>query len=155
MNVMTDQSRPHGVQQPVPETGSGPEGRTPGRPHWSAHRVGVLASVAGAALWLILAWRSPGSTHHFAPLVIAGVWGYLVRNSGLVQPRPVDRVVMLVGGLAAAIVPLLVLAGADRLQGPPLIAAVPVPVELPLMAVLGAAVGSRPWLLRSPGHVDA
>lgn len=107
-----------------------------------AHRLGILASVAAAMLWAVLAWRTPTSTHHFAPLVVAGVWGYIARHSESHQTTPADRVLMGVGGAALALGTQLVLTVADKLDGPALIEAVPVPTELALMSLLGAVIGS-------------
>lgn len=120
-----------------------------------AHRVGVAASVGAAVLWIVLAWRSPTSTHHFAPLVVAGVWGFLTRKDNLPAPSRSDRLVMLGGGLAVAMAAFVLLAASGRLDGPELVAPVPVLVELPLMAVIGAVVGSGAWcLVTNPRPAD-
>jgi peptidoglycan/LPS O-acetylase OafA/YrhL len=111
------------------------------------HRRGAAASIAAATLWIVLASRSPTSTHHFSPLVIAGVWGYLTRHDRLPVPATADRVLMLGGGFFVAVAAQLVLTAADKLKGPPLIAAVPVPVELLIMAGLGAVIGAGGWQL--------
>ncbi|MGI9597995.1 MAG: hypothetical protein ACR2QK_17660 [Acidimicrobiales bacterium] len=123
----------------------------------TAHGKGGAASVSAAALWVILAWRSPTSTHHFAPLVIAGVWGFLARHDeAMPRPSRADRLLMLGGGLAVAATAQVVLTAADKLDGPRLLSAVPVPLELIGMAVVGAVVGSRIWqLFRRPDDGSA
>lgn len=113
----------------------------------TAHRNGALVSIAAALLWTVLAWRTPSSTHHFAPLVAAGAWGYLARYERLPNPTKSDRLVMWLGGFSAAAIAQLVLTVAEKLNGPPLIASIPVPAELLIMAVLGATIGAKPWQL--------
>lgn len=114
---------------------------------WKTHRKGAVIAVVAAILWTILAWRTPTSTHHFAPLVAAGAWGFVTRYDELPNPSPGQRVLMFFGGLALPITAQVVLAVNDKLRGPPLLSAVPVPTELLLMAVLGAVAGSGIWRL--------
>ncbi|MFW2383592.1 MAG: hypothetical protein ACN4GZ_17705, partial [Acidimicrobiales bacterium] len=115
-----------------------------------AHLYGILATLATAGLWLVLAWRSPNLTHHFAPAVAAGSWGFLARRS-MPAASNQDRLLMAGGALSITLAVYLVLLFNDRLQGPSLIASVPPSVELPAMAVAGAVVGSGLWCLLKSG----
>ncbi len=119
-----------------------------------------LASLAAAGLWLVLAWRSPTLTHHFAPLIAAALWGIIARNPpGAAQPDRSERLTpessvirsSFVGGFAIAAATTLILLVADKLQGPGLYGNFPVPAELFLHALGGAVIGSRAWTLaRNP-----
>jgi len=95
----------------------------------------VLATVVLAAVWFTLAWRSPTSTHHFAPLVVAASWGFLAD----VQSTAAARVAA-AAGVAVAVVTLGGLAIADRLMGPTLWGSRPSWPELLGFAVLGGIV---------------
>ncbi|MDH3682613.1 MAG: hypothetical protein OEV40_21980 [Acidimicrobiia bacterium] len=100
-----------------------------------ARFVPLLGALVPAALWVALAWRAPTSTHHFAPLVVALAWGFLA------DPRtPRDSATAAVGGVAVALLALLVLAVGDRLQGPTLWGSTPSYPELIGAAVLGGVV---------------
>lgn len=117
----------------------------------ATHGKGAAASIAAAALWAILAWRSPSSTHHFAPLVVAGLWGFTARYDtaryNTARPSTADRLIMATGGFVATASTQVVLAVADKLRGPPLLSAVPVLVELASMAIIGAIFGGQLWRL--------
>ncbi len=95
----------------------------------------LISSLALGALWFILAWRSPSSTHHFAPLVIAGAWGFI---SELGDRRA--TITAAFAGVAVALVALMALAVADRLGGPTLWGARPSWPELTGFAVLGGLI---------------
>ena len=95
----------------------------------------ALASVALAAVWLLLAWRSPTSTHHFAPLVVAAAWGFFTELSG---PAPARRAAA--AGVSVAVFVLVALGLNDRLLGPTLWHSRPSWPELLGFAVLGGLV---------------
>ena len=121
---------------------------------WKAHTVGAIASATAAALWIVLAWRTPTSTHHFAPMVAGGIWAYLTRRGSLPAPPVPDRLLMLGGGLAISLAAQLFLTTTGKLEGPPLLTPVPVPLELTLMALFGAVVASGVWCIwtQKPGR---
>lgn len=107
----------------------------------------VLGSLALAVLWAVLAWRSPTSTHHFAPFVVAAAWGFLTDTEG-----PVAAWWAASAGFVVAATTVLVLGLSDRLDGPTLWGARPSWPELLGFAAIGSAVtlvrarrtGSRP-----------
>ena len=78
------------------------------------------------------------------------MWGFITRADSLKDPSRADTGLMFVGGLALALGAWIFLAVADRLNGPPLISAIPVMAELPLMGLIGALFGSRVWTLLAP-----
>ncbi len=122
---------------------------------WTDHWKGPLASLVAAGFWVGLAWRTPSSTHHFAPLVVAAVWGYVVRHDRPIAPTAASRLLLAAGGMAIAIGAQIVLAAGDKLNGPPLFSEVAVPLELSLMAVVGALTGSAPWQLLAGARVGS
>jgi len=95
----------------------------------------TLLSIALAAVWVILAWRTPTSTHHFAPLVAAASWGFL---ADLSKPANIGRAAF--GGVAVAVIALVLLALNDRLLGPTLWHSRPSWPELLGFAVLGGVI---------------
>jgi len=115
-----------------------------------AHLYGFMATLATAGLWLILAWGSPDLTHHFAPAVAAGSWGFVARRS-LPAANNQDRLLMAGGALSITLGVYLVLLLNDRLQGPGLIDSIPPSIELPAMALAGVIVGSGLWCLLKSG----
>ncbi|MEM7273704.1 MAG: hypothetical protein AAF547_11540 [Actinomycetota bacterium] len=129
-------------------TASSPDDREPSSPSvgWMAsidrnHLPGAAFSLAAAMFWVVLAMRSPTSTHHFAPLVVGAIWGSLYR---LEVPAPPGAVRVLIGvaGCSVALTAFFYLLAIGRLDGPPLISAVPVVVELPALAVIGGLIGA-------------
>lgn len=111
-----------------------------------------LGSLAAGILWVVLAWRSPTLTHHFAPLVVGLAWGFLQRfadDEVEAETRNVraSSVQAFVGGLTFAVAATLFLVVTDKLQGPGLYGSFPIPAELVLHGLLGAFIGARPWSL--------
>jgi len=78
---------------------------------------GLAWAAAAAIAWMVLASRTPTSTFHFAPLVVAGVWvvydGYSV--AGITQHRAVNEALV---GFGLAVVATLVLEYMGNLTGP-------------------------------------
>lgn len=110
---------------------------------------GPASAVAAAGFWILLAWRTPTSTHHFAPFIVAMLWGFIGRSTGdggLDRPTTVRA---FLGGVAIALGALVVLAVTDRLRGPGLYGSLPVIPELVVHGLIGATVGARPWTLLS------
>lgn len=109
---------------------------------------GPAAALAATGFWLVLAWRTPSSTHHFAPLIAAMLWGFIARSTdddGRLSRAGTSWAFG--GGLALAVGATIVLALADKLQGPGLYGSLPVVPELLLHSVAGAVIGARPWTL--------
>lgn len=79
--------------------------------------VAGLATAVVAGLWFVLAWRTPTSTFHFAPLIAGGIGPISVRSY---LAAPTRRVVATILGMCAAIVSAAIagLAAFDRLRGP-------------------------------------
>ena len=95
----------------------------------------IVATVLLAVVWFALAWRSPTSTHHFAPLVIAAAWGFMAELDSNVAVRAAAG-----AGVGVAVVTLAALALGDRLMGPTLWGSRPSWPELAGFAVLGGVV---------------
>ncbi len=95
----------------------------------------ALATAVAAAVWFVLAWRTPTSTHHFAPLVVAAGWGFL---SELDTPSATRRAAG--AGVAVALLTLLGLGLNDRLLGPTLWEARPSWPELLGFSLLGGLI---------------
>ncbi len=79
--------------------------------------IGLLWAVAAAIAWLVLAARTPTSTFHFAPMVVAAIWvvydGY--SEAGVTPHRAVNDAVV---GLAVAALATLYLEIRGDLLGP-------------------------------------
>ncbi len=78
---------------------------------------GLAWALAAAGAWIVLATRTPTSTFHFAPLVVAGAWvvydGYSV--AGITQHRAVNEAAI---GFALAALATLLLEVMGNLSGP-------------------------------------
>lgn len=95
----------------------------------------AVASIALASVWFVLAWRSPTSTHHFAPLVVAATWGFLVELADQAARRRAAA-----GGVTIAVLALVALGLSDRLSGPTLWHSRPSWPELLGFALLGGVI---------------
>lgn len=101
----------------------------------------VAASTAATGLWFALAWRSPTSTYHFAPIVGAAVGPYVTRTKfGPTTLTAAVRVAAL--GAAITIAAALVLWSQDRMLGPTFWSEDGAVVESLAFALLGAVVGA-------------
>ncbi len=103
----------------------------------------IAVAAVPAAAWALLATRSPTSTHHFAPLVVA--------VAPLVFLQTAGRCEIDVGAAVGAAVGLGAtgaLAVSDRLRGPTFIHTRPSWPELVLVVVIGAA-GAWIWHRRA------
>ena len=95
----------------------------------------ALASIGLAVVWFALAWRTPTSTHHFAPLVVAAAWGFVADLEAGADARRAA-----VGGVTVAVATTAALGLADRLLGPTLWHSRPSWPELVGFALLGGIV---------------
>jgi len=98
-------------------------------------------AIALAALWAVLAWNSPSTTYHLAPLLVAGV---IPAALLLGDERSPAEIVLTAGGIGAALA-LVTTAGlglAERLIGPSLLPASGAVMEAVVFAALGAAAGT-------------
>jgi len=96
-------------------------------------------AVALAALWAVLAWNSPSTTYHLAPLLVAGVTPAAL----LLSDGPLETV--LGAGAIGASLALVTTAGlgmAERLIGPSLLPSGGAVLEAMVFAALGAAAGT-------------
>ncbi|MEE9415543.1 MAG: hypothetical protein V3V01_09680 [Acidimicrobiales bacterium] len=111
---------------------------------------GPGASLVGAVLWLGLALRTPTSTFHFAPLIVAGVWPVVRRSMGRrLETVEAAKVAVASGGLALLVGLTLLIA--DSLKGPSLWSEDDAFLEVVLFAILGAAFGFRVASRSRPG----
>lgn len=92
-------------------------------------------SVGLGLIWLVLAWRTPTATHHFAPMVIAAAWGFVATID--------DRAAAwraAVGGVVVAVLALAVLGVTGHLLGPTLWHSRPSWPELLGFSLLGGVI---------------
>lgn len=106
-----------------------------------ARSAGVGYAAGLAALWLILAVISPGTTYHLAPLLVAATppVAEVTKNPG--ESASPGRATAVGGGLALLVALLLWIAGA--LEGPSLLPLGGAVLESVVFAVAGAIGG---WL---------
>jgi glutaredoxin-like protein len=110
----------------------------------------VTAALVVALLWGLLVVRTPTTTYHFAPLLVAvaapmtGRW----LTPGSVRSR--TALVWTLLGLVVALVAMAVLAWQGLLAGPDITGGHAALAETVLLAVLGAALGW--WLARRGGR---
>lgn len=102
--------------------------------------VAVLSAVALAAGWAVLAWRSPFSTRHFAPLLVAMSTPVMLRHRiGRVAAFEARALTIL--SVSLAIMTALGLSIADKMQGPSFWSAGGALVEALLLAIVGGVAG--------------
>lgn len=100
-----------------------------------------------AVLWFILAWRTPTSTHHFAPFVVAAAWGFLNASD-----RRSTSWIAAGAGTGVAVFTTVALLVTDRLQGPTLFDSRPSWPELLVLSALGGLLSA--WRGYRKGQVD-
>lgn len=77
----------------------------------------AIASLAAAILWIVLAWRTPTSTYHFAPIVVVLAGPFVVRQR--TSHRPLVQAAKIVGiSVMVAVAALVLLALATKMEGP-------------------------------------
>ena len=107
---------------------------------------GGLAMVGVCVIWIFLASRRPELTYHFAPLIAAGVWPFLLPPSNEEQSSPIVRAAVVSAAAVSAVAVLLHIAG--RLEGPTFWDDGPALTEAILFAVGCAAIGAAISLSR-------
>lgn len=108
----------------------------------------LFSGVVGGA-WLILAWRNPTLTYHFAPL-IGGVVGPLsLRRQGKVDSKLGLSTGAAVLALLLGITLLLEIT--DKQLGPNFVESGPAWPEAVLFSFIGVALGVRAATRESPG----
>jgi len=93
-----------------------------------------------AVLWAVLAWYSPSTTYHLAPLLVAGV----VPGALLLSDERSPWRITLAAGAVGASLALITTTGlglAERLIGPSLLPSGGAVVEAVVFAALGATAG--------------
>ncbi|MFQ5556035.1 MAG: hypothetical protein ACE5GB_00740 [Acidimicrobiales bacterium] len=117
---------------------------------------GPIVAVGAALAWVALAWRTPTSTFHFAPTVVAAGWGWVERWS-TEQRRPgLDGWSRGIGGVGLAVLATLVLWAGDGLRGPTFWHArggADVAFEHVVFALLGGSIGA--WFALRPERATA
>lgn len=101
----------------------------------------ALVSGGVGLIWIILAWRNPNLTYHFAPLIGATVGPLSLRSQGQANAALARSTGALVLILMLAVTLLLELSG--RQEGPNFLEVGPAWPEAVLFAVIGVLVGMR------------
>lgn len=111
-------------------------------------RAALLSGGVGL-VWIVLAWRSPTLTYHFAPLIGGAVGPLSLRTRGQADAA----IARATGGmvLAMMLAVTLLLEIADRQEGPNFLEMGPAWPEAVLFAVIGVLVGSRAATREHPG----
>ena len=124
-------------------------------------RVAAMISMCIAMVWSGLAWHSPTTTYHLAPILVAAS---LPIASRLRAPGPLARRTAwrnASGGAAIGIVAAVGLDAIDWLRGPTVIDHGSALAESALAAIVGALWAARtaqrkslPWWMRTVAGVD-
>ena len=77
----------------------------------------IAVSAVAALFWVLLAWRTPTSTYHFAPIVVA-LAGPVMANQRSFRLSLASALPLVLAATALAVASLLVLGIADKLRGP-------------------------------------
>lgn len=111
----------------------------------------VLVSVSLSVVWTALALRSPTTTYHLVPAMVAASWPVTAR--ALRGPRPPPAAIRAgLGGLLVAGVTTVELVGLDALDGPALVGGSGA-AESALVALAGAGWGAHAAARVRPGLV--
>ena len=102
-----------------------------------------------AVAWIVLAWRSPNLTYHFAPLVGAAVGPLSLRTQGRADGALTQKTGAIVLAMMLGVTLLLELAG--RQEGPNFLEMGPAWPEAVLFAAIGVFVGTRAASRENPG----
>ena len=105
----------------------------------------LLFPLVLAGLWALLAFRSPTTTYHLAPLLIAAAVPFAYRNAGGKSTRVLFGIAVLAGLGTFALAGLLAAGGA--LAGPSLLSNGGAMLESAVAAAAGTVVGFAAALL--------
>lgn len=81
---------------------------------------GLGASLAVAVLWVLLAFRSPSTTYHFAPIVVTVASPYAARAKAAGAFTGRRALVIVAAGAAISLAAVVALASTRHLTGPTL-----------------------------------
>jgi hypothetical protein len=110
------------------------------KPNPSPLVIAAGASLVVSLIWVGLAWRTPTSTFHFAPLIAGVIGPYAAKSrTGVVSPVRAFRLTS--AGMAAVAASIAFLAAVDRLRGPTFWSADGAAIEAALFGGLGALAG--------------
>ena len=109
----------------------------------------LLVSGGVGVIWLVLAWRNPSLTYHFAPLIGGAIWPLSLRSQG--QASAQDGRIAAAGALAMMLVVTVILLIGNAMAGPNFLHQGPAWPEAVLFAVVGAAIGMRTATRERPG----
>ncbi len=112
---------------------------------WQGRSTPILAGVAVALVWVVLAWMRPTTTWHLAPLlvVLAPLWA---AEQVELPRRPTARLAWVAAGTVLALVATVALQIAGMLAGPVLFGSVAW-VEATFIVSAGG-IGAVGWILR-------
>lgn len=102
--------------------------------------VATASAIAVSLIWVVLAWRTPTSTFHFAPIIAGAVGPYAAKSTAGSLPRGRGLQVA-AASLAAVTSAIVLLAVADRLQGPTFWSEDGAWIEAAIFALIGAVIG--------------
>ena len=105
--------------------------------------VGVVATAAVSALWILLVVLRPGTTFHFAPLIAAGVAPTSARMAARERLARREAAIVSIVGTAVVLAVTTALVATGRLSGPTLWAPLSTPTETIVLAALGGSWGWR------------
>ena len=109
----------------------------------------LLVSGGVGVIWLVLAWRNPSLTYHFAPLIGAAVGPLSLRTQGQADSSLANKTGGIVLAFMLGITLLLELAG--RQEGPNFLEMGPAWPEAVLFSAIGVFVGVRAASRENPG----
>ena len=109
----------------------------------------LVLSGAVAAAWIVLAWRSPTLTYHFAPLIGGAVGPLSLRSHGRAEAQLTKMVAGIVLAMMLGVTLLLEVAG--RQEGPNFLESGPAWPEAVLFSLVGVAVGANAAARERPG----
>ena len=114
----------------------------------TAARALILSGAVGV-VWLVLAWRNPTLTYHFAPLIGGAVGPLSLRSRGRADATLSRNVGLAVIAILGAVTLLLEVTG--RQEGPNFLEVGPAWPEAVLFTLIGVAIGVRSASRERPG----